>query len=244
MAGPGRLLAVRDRRPDGAPAVPSRAPRPEPRPLDGGLGLGLRLPAFVVVSTVLGAGAHALLDPHVPAERLFAVAVVGVVLCVLPFRRRELSFPALAALVVAGQTVVHAVLSLCHCSPTSLVGGFVHRVLCPETLSAQQAAWTADPLLLTPPPASGYLAHLVPGAAMVVGHLLAAVVAAWWLRRGEAAVWRAVRTVWPRLVTALPRPVAVPVPALRSRPATAPVLLRSLVDAVAVRPHRGPPLPA
>lgn len=91
-------------------------------------------------------------------------------------------------------------------------------------------------------PAPGYLAHLYPGHAMLVAHALAAGVAAWWLRHGEAAVWAASGWCWP----ALPAPcTARPVPRRPDVPVPAAVVPAGPRDAAVRRtPRRGPPAAA
>lgn len=227
-----------------APPGASRA-TPVPPRADASLGLALRVPAFVAVTTVLGVGGHVATDGAVPHPRLLLLAVVVVWLVALVVRGRELRAPGMVALLVATQAALHAVLALCHCGP-GLLGAAVHRVLCPVPASP----WADDPLLVAPvhhhaTSAGGYLAHLYPGHAMVVAHLVAALVAGWWLSRGEAAVWRAARTVVPllRSLAVVPAP-AVDVP-VAPRPSEAAVTLlvplRDQVLARLVNPHRGPP---
>jgi hypothetical protein len=78
---------------------------------------------------------------------------------------------------------------------------------------------------------------------MLLAHLLAAGVAAWWLRRGEAAAWAALRTVRPALRVTVPAAV---VPAVGQRPRVGPraavSVLCDQVLAAAAHPRRGPPL--
>jgi hypothetical protein len=84
------------------------------------------------------------------------------------------------------------------------------------------------------------------GRAMTLAHVAAAAISAWWLRRGERAVWSLARRVAaavlrpalaplsvPRPPSAAPRPRSVPPGAARPRPA----LLRHVVV------RRGPPSP-
>jgi hypothetical protein len=90
--------------------------------------------------------------------------------------------------------------------------------------------------------ATAVLAHLLPDGPMLLAHVLAAGVAGWWLRRGEAAVWAAAGWVWPALtlLTAVPQaPAAAPVSARwRGRDVEA---LRDLLAASGAHPRRGPP---
>ena len=80
----------------------------------------------------------------------------------------------------------------------------------------------------------------LPQPAMLLAHVLAALGVCWWLRRGEAAAWRAVR----RLLPALPDAPAAAAPAsVRLRPATPPVLRPAVDRSVAALRRRGPPVP-
>jgi hypothetical protein len=90
-------------------------------------------------------------------------------------------------------------------------------------------------------PSPGYLAHLYPGHVMLVAHLLAAGVAAWWLRHGEAAVHAAAGWVW----TGLPVPPGTAHVVRRAAvpPAAAPVTSGVRDAAVRRTPRRGPPRP-
>jgi len=97
------------------------------------------------------------------------------------------------------------------------------------------------------PPAPGAMAHSLCSVPMLLGHLLAAVVAGWILRRGEAALWRLARgasglavllrrafALLSELVTGVPSTgVACPPPAPTARHRT--VWLRHTVA------RRGPP---
>ena len=217
-------------RPGAGPAVAVAPP--------GRLALALRLPVLVAVTGALGLAGHVLADREVPPPRLLALGLAVVALGVLPLRRREAGPALLAGALLGGQAALHLVLCLCHCAPGSPVGDVVHRVLCPQ----DAPAWAGDPLLVVPTHApSGYLAHAYPGHAMLLAHLAAALAAAWWLRRGEAAAHAALRSWLP----APSRPPAAPrvvLPALAHAPADRPV--RVLADQVRLlaRPRRGPPV--
>ncbi|WP_088281068.1 hypothetical protein [Kineosporia sp. A_224] len=204
--------------------------------------LALRLPVLAAVAATLGTAGHVLVEHEVPPPRLLAVGLVLVALCGLPARRREVSGAGVTVMLLAGQAVLHLVLCLCHCVPGRAFTTFVHAVLCPGRADAAARAWATDPLLVSRPDA-GYAAHVYPGHAMLLAHLLAAVAAAWWLRRGEAAVWAALRAVRPALRLAVPTPL---VPAVRQRPRvrprTAVAVLCDQVLATAAHPRRGPPL--
>jgi hypothetical protein len=89
-------------------------------------------------------------------------------------------------------------------------------------------------------------AHLHMGSGMLIGHALAALACAWWLRRGESAVHAVIRSVssrvreaWVVVVFAIPPADRTPRPAwTMSRPRT----LRSQWLRGA-RALRGPPSP-
>jgi hypothetical protein len=77
------------------------------------------------------------------------------------------------------------------------------------------------------------------GLGMTTAHLLAAVAAAWWLRRGERAVWALARRVWicPLVLSDGRRTTVEPVPVVHRAPIAPPAV--TLLRHVHVR--RGPP---
>ncbi|WP_435875153.1 hypothetical protein, partial [Nonomuraea pusilla] len=87
----------------------------------------------------------------------------------------------------------------------------------------------------------GHGGGLAVGAGMLLAHLTASLLTAWWLARGEAALWALLRRLGRRLTplkaVAVPAPPSL-VPVVRTRAVpTAPALRHSLA-------RRGPPLPA
>lgn len=187
------------------------------------VGRSLRLPVFVGVTTLLGVVAHALVERSVPQPALLGLAVLAVTCLSLTLRGRERSFEAIGLALAAGQVVVHAVLCLSHAGAQAAAGSLAH---------AGHAGHAAP---------NGYLAHLYPGHSMLLAHLLAAGVAAWWLRQGEAAVWAAVGWIWPALQTLPVLTGVVDAPASRPRPGTGVRALRSQVEGARANPRRGPP---
>lgn len=241
VAGPSQPVPALARAGDG-PARPARWPAAlHP----------VRAVVLAVLVVGLGAAAHLLVDRTLPEPRLLALGALAVAVGASAAARRRRSFPAVVGLLLAGQGVLHAVLSLCHVSASTAAGAAVHRWLCPP--DALERRWAADPLLVVGPhvpphPAShpGLIAHLVPSPAMLVGHVAVALVAGWWLARGEAAVWAAVAAAGLRVRTVLAVAAAdLPVPA---RAATAGVVgrVRPAPRPARVRRHgrRGPPVPA
>ncbi|WP_143447996.1 hypothetical protein [Kineosporia sp. R_H_3] len=216
---PGR----QGRLPASASAVTSTpaAARPHRLQADAGrLGTTLRLPVFVAVGAALGTAAHTAAAHALPDLWLLLPVVAAVTLCGLLIRGRERSFEAITAALLASQVVVHAVLTLAH-----------------------PAAGQAGAHLHGAGAATGPLAHLVPDGPMLLAHLLAAGVAGWWLRRGEAAVWAAAGWVWPALALLTAVPQAAPAAAPAHWSGRGAVVLRDLTTS-GVHPRRGPPVPA
>lgn len=95
-------------------------------------------------------------------------------------------------------------------------------------------------VLAAAPDPSGHHAHGGGPPGMLLTHTVAALAVAGWLRRGEAAAWRALRRVLPRLLRRIAAPVlAVPG---RTRPGhRAPALRRPQSALLIGDPRRGPP---
>jgi hypothetical protein len=254
---PGRLtvLGLPNRRVE---AVHSAAAGPATTAVPAGvdpaaasdMGRALRVPAFVVVTLALSLGAHLTAGGGPPT--LGTALLIGVLLGIAGrlFALREHSLIRLTTLVWSVQAGVHFAFVAghqhagahliaarlgghnLHLAPPAPGSGIATPVssLVAGGLSAQAAAGTVAP------PADG--SPLL----MLTLHAVAGLAAAVWLRRGEAAVFRAARRILPRL---LPRRAALPV-----RPST----MRVLPDCTAPRqpksqlffrlasPWRGPPL--
>lgn len=183
----------------------------------------LRAALFAAVCVVLAAAGHTLASgTPVPGWSL-ALGWLGVVAVVAPLAGRERTLPSITASLAAGQLTLHMVFGagqMCATpglTPSSggdgglltvaarLVCGTHAAALTPQ--SAQQivsaaglgphAAHTAGMPGMAPPAgltARSLLASLpLCSLPMLLAHLLAAVVAGWLLRRGEAALWRLVR---------------------------------------------------
>ena len=119
------------------------------------------------------------------------------------------------------------------CGPAAAGSGAGAGAALPPGTTAAQIVSRAgiDPhLVLTSPPHLPFWTHtaflgLTP--LMLLGHLLAALAAGWWLRRGEAAVWRVLR-VSAQVTETLARTWTAP---LRTLLALAAALLRGLLGA-------------
>lgn len=181
-----------------------------------GAGLALRVPAFAAVTVALGIAGHVAAGGALPDLGPIVLLLIAVAVGWRVVARTEQSLPRLLTGVLAVQGGVHLVLADAHDH---------HAAAMPDMAGAH---------------ATGLAADAVPGIAMWAGHALAAVGVAWWLRRGEAATWRAVRRVLPRLlVWAVPAVRGVPA---RVRPASSPGAVRAVrLRPFVAEPRRGPP---
>lgn len=183
----------------------------------------LRAAVFTAVCVALAAAGHTLASgAPVPAWSL-VLGWLTVFAVVAPLAGRERTLPGIAALLAAGQLALHTVFGAGQmCATQSLTpssdsdGGLLSlaaRLVCDDRglrLSPQSARQIVLNAGIDPNGAHGMPdmpgmasrpggSHLVMTALpmcslpMLLGHLLAAVVAGWLLRRGEAALWRLVR---------------------------------------------------
>lgn len=171
----------------------------------------LRAVAVCVLAAGLGGAGHVLAGGAASSTALAAALLVTLPIA-WRVAGRECSVAAIAGLLALGQLVVHG----------AAVGGAL------LTAPPAQAATSFDPSALV----CGLSHHAAAGGggehrplAMLAAHVLATAVAALWLRRGERAVWRALRATG-RLVARL---VAAPA----RRPAAAPLPLAVVQVAIA-----------
>ncbi|GAB2737861.1 hypothetical protein [Kitasatospora kifunensis] len=187
--------------------LPGAAEPARPSALRAGWDLRLlRAVPFALVCTVVAAFGHSLSgggEVAVPAL-LLGFALVAAVATLLGGRERTLL--GIAGTLGAGQLGLHL---LFHCLGHHAMAGMTldqvaGRLICndmpgmtrvlPAGVSPAQLVGSAglDPRSYHAVAAGPWwLFGLTP--AMLLGHLLAAVLAGWWLRRGEAALWRLVR---------------------------------------------------
>jgi len=205
----------------------------------------LRAATFAAVCLGLGAGAHAMMssDP-IPAWAF----VVGLVIAYLPARyaagRGEQGLPGIVGLMGGLQVALHLLFSYAqHASDAANVAGSMPGMAMAPGMPPGMPMPAGVPMSAAGATAPTDM-HM--GYGMLVGHAVAALVCAWWLRQGEAAVHAVIRSVsfrlrrvWVVVVLAIPpadrtlRPAVV-----TSRPRT----LRSqwLRGALVLR---GPPAP-
>ena len=164
----------------------------------------LRAAVFAVVCVLLAVAGHRLGTGVTPPGWAYGAGFLGVFGTGWVLGARERSLVGIGVLMLGTQGVLHVVFEAAGASAArvpGMVGGDMPR-----------HGMRAGPLL------TGGVEHVHEMCTPVTAaHLLAALVASWWLRRGEAAVWRLLRCavesmpslggVWRLLVT----PVALPV---------------------------------
>ena len=152
----------------------------------------LRTTVFTAVCVVLAAAGHTLASGATVPGWSLALGWVAVFSVVAPLAGRERTLPGISAMLAAGQITLH------------IAFGVGQAVAQPRGLHAMPGmpdmpgmAGMLAPAGTVPPSGGGVhcLAFVLPlcSLPMLLGHLLAAVVAGWLLRRGEAALWRLVR---------------------------------------------------
>lgn len=178
-----------------------------------GLRISLRLfRAVLITGTMISVSAagHVLGGGALPAPGAVAVLAVLLLVPVARLAARELSFLTLLGVLGAGQLLLHeAFISLSTpavCLP-SLTGQMSHHG---QAMEMECSA--AEPASMS--------LHLGTGSdspLMLGGHVLALLVTAWLLRKGEVALW--LLLAWLRPLVQLPRPAGI-VP-VRQRPMAA-----------------------
>lgn len=213
---------------------------------------------FALVCTLVAAAGHAWAGGGDVAPPSLAAGFTAVLLLAAALGRRERSLGAITGALAAGQLALHVVFHTAGQNggghrmpgmpgmPGMSMPEVAGRLLCDDTpgngIAAVPAGTTPEQLIsaagldphaymaAAPVPAGGLLGA---SPAMLLGHLAAAVVAGWWLRRGEAALWRLLR-----LTAVAAREWAVP---LRTVLRLLTVLLSGAADGTRqVRPRGAP----
>ncbi|MFJ6212094.1 hypothetical protein ACIQGZ_01940 [Streptomyces sp. NPDC092296] len=235
----------------------------------------LRAVPFAVVCTLVAAVGHAVASGGPVPVAALAVGFAMVFAVAALLGGRERSMTAISGGLAAGQLALHCLFhgaqglggsAMPHTGMAGMADGrltvlqVAGRLLCnghspggalvlPPGMTPEQLVARAglDPAAFAPAPELSCLHAGVLGMTplMLVGHLAAALAAGWWLRRGEAALWRLVR-----LTASTVQGCAAP---LRTVLAVAGLLLRGLLGAGSMGPPRvygpergglRPPVPA
>ncbi|MFF9568432.1 hypothetical protein [Streptomyces sp. NPDC014685] len=184
-------------------------------------GAGLRLlraAVFTAVCVALSAAGHSLASyAAVPWWTLLA-GFLGILALTVPLAGRERSLSAIATALAGGQIALHTLFGVgTHSAPARTGAGddalirFAASLVCgagPDRLNAADAHRIVTTAGIDPAAVAGDgqqhlasvsgaqaagLAALLPSLPMLLGHLLAATVTGWLLRRGEIALFRLVR---------------------------------------------------
>jgi hypothetical protein len=170
----------------------------------GSLPRTARAGVFALAAVVLAAAAHATGHGVAPSWPVAGIAAAAVFAAARAAAGRERSFAGIAAAMVAVQAGLHAGFMLVPPMPAAdSPAGAMARVLCGHRLASAPAAF--PPVAGMPGMAGmGGAAHAHPagfdlaggpdGWGMLAAHLAAALLLAWWLRSGEAAVWALARS--------------------------------------------------
>lgn len=218
--------------------------RPSPPPGPARLLRLTRSAVFAAVMVLLAVGAHVAAGGGTPGTAVPAAAVLVLTAAAHPVTRRERGLPALLAATAVAQLALHVTFAL------AMLPGCPASGSGPGTAGALAMPGMAPASPSTVDPGGGW-SDLVPGSgrpAMVVAHVLAAVLAAWWLRRGERLAARLVALLsglalpLRRVLTGTPpraaRTVSPPRPAVRAADRACP---GAAVRAGGPVSRRGPP---
>ncbi|OLZ70448.1 hypothetical protein AV521_15070 [Streptomyces sp. IMTB 2501] len=137
---------------------------------------GVRAAVFAAVCVLLAAAGHGLAMGDMPPPRADAAGFLGVFALGWSLGKRERSLAGIGAAMLLTQAALHV--------------GFdaAHRTTPAAAMPAHSMAHSMAAM------------HAHATAHATTAHLLAALVASWWLRRGEAALWSLLR----RTVTLVP----------------------------------------
>ncbi|MFI9803447.1 hypothetical protein ACIHEJ_03585 [Streptomyces sp. NPDC052301] len=168
---------------------------------------GLRAAVFAAVCVLLAAAGHGLAMGDMPPLWADGAAFGAVLALGWSLGRRERSLPGIGAAMLATQAGLHFAFAAAHRPAGPAPSQAMHMASMPgHTMAAMDAA---------------SMPHAT-AAQAAVAHLLAALLASWWLRRGEAAVWSLLR----RSVALVPGLVAwwraAPLPATAVRTLSVP----------------------
>ncbi|MEV6395486.1 hypothetical protein AB0M39_12030 [Streptomyces sp. NPDC051907] len=175
---------------------------------DQGLLRTVRVAVFTLVCVLLAASGHGMAAGHLPPPALLAVGGMAVAATVGRFACRERTLAEIGGAVTLAQGALHLLFAFAGPAlpvPPSHRGHAGNG----EHTGIQTSLVTGDspaPWGGAEEPLGALMAHSDPS--MLLAHLVAGLGAAWWLRRGEALVWRLGRLLGAR-VSATLRAVAL-----------------------------------
>ncbi|MET8248908.1 hypothetical protein ABZV31_33750 [Streptomyces sp. NPDC005202] len=216
---------------------------------------GLRAAVFAAVCVLLAAAGHGLAMGDMPPLWADGAGFIGVFVTGWLLGGRERSLPGIGAAMLATQAGLHLAFHAARPrtgtpgmqtmpSMPSMASMSAHGM--PMTSAHAMASMHAHAMVAPHGHATAALTHphaLTPYA--VAAHVLAALVASWWLRRGEAALWSLLRwavafvpglAAWWR---AAPAPLPAPAGRRHRASAESPTLRQLLLRHAVSR--RGPP---
>lgn len=191
-----------------------------------------RVALLAAVPLLLGSGAHLLGGGTLPLLGVL-LAVAGLVPVSVAASGRQCRFPLLVALLGVDQVGLHLLFTAASTSAMCIPGGSM-----PNGHVSHPGAGGTGLTSVTALPACAQEHAMTTGWMMIAAHVLATVLAAWLLARGEAWWWRTVAELT-RIVSARPtqrRARLVPIMARASRV--------NVAVAMATASPRGPPLPS
>ncbi|GAA1936630.1 hypothetical protein [Kitasatospora viridis] len=148
----------------------------------------VRAVPFATVCVLLGVGGHLIgSGAGIPLGAVLFGWLLALAAAIRA-ARRERSLRAITAGLAGGQLALHLLFQLAQAIRQAPPAGATGGMLGMPGMSGMPGASGSG----VAPGALWHHAVLGLSPAMLLGHLLATVVAGWWLRRGEAAVWRLV----------------------------------------------------
>ncbi len=177
---------------------------------------------FTAVCVVLSALGHVLAACEAVPWWTLSAGFAAVFVLALPFTGRERSLPAITSALVVGQLALHTVFGVgqqhaaasvtagtpgsggdaliraaarlvCGAGAARLTPGEAHRIITAAGLDPERAAAAASPAAGTAAAVDPQSLATLPSLAMLLGHLLAALVSGWLLRHGDLALLRLAR---------------------------------------------------
>jgi len=184
-----------------------------------------RAALLATVVVVVSAVGHVSADGRLPGPSSLAALLVATTVVSARFLTRQASTLRLVALLVGGQSAIHAALTAMAGHgppprPTGPAASFVFEGTRTERtgsyfdqVAAMQASSAVEPGAAAGPDVAAGISHLVEhlstqNPAMVLAHLLAVVLLGAWLAVGERALWTVLMLTTKRLSRVVPRAAA------------------------------------